>query len=96
MILPSPRERFLQDKNAAKIHAATMSNVLFERASDAAMLQFGLNLPVAADAAVASANHYRMQGAQRFLMELMTLGDPIPTLPDKPDSGLNYSTTPKP
>jgi hypothetical protein len=92
----SPRERFLQDKDGAKIHSATVGGITFERAADMAMLQFSLNLPVAGDAAVASANHFRLQGAQRFLLELMTIGDPLPLPPDKPDAGLNYDTAPKP
>ena len=92
----SPRERFLQDKDGAKIHAATVNGMSFERAADMAMLQFSLNLPVAADAAGAAANHYRLQGAQKFLYELMTIGDPLPLPPEKPDTGLNYSTAPKP
>ncbi len=96
MIPISPRERFLQDKDGAKIHAATVNGMSFERAADMAMLQFSLNLPVAGDAAVASATHFRMQGAQRFLLELMTIGDPLPLPPEKPDTGLNSATAPKP
>lgn len=92
----SPRERFLLDKEAAKAHAAMMASTLFERASDAAMLQVQLNLPSAPNSESASANFYRIQGAQLFLGILMTIGDPSIIVHDKPKHDLNYDTAPKP
>lgn len=95
----SPKMRFLQNKLESEAHAKFMSSTQFERASDLAMLQTRLNLPVAVSVAqdssqqVAAANHYRMQGAEQFLLTLMTLGDPIPERPEPPNAGLNFEAT---
>ena len=89
----SPKLRFLQSKDAAETHAKLMSSVQFERASDLALLQTRLNLPLCKTIEDAAANNYRMQGAEYFLLTLMTLGDPIPEMPAMPDTGLNYEAT---
>ena len=89
----SPKLRFLQSKDAAEAHAKLMSSVQFEKASDTAMLQTALNLPLATNIEQSAANNYRMQGAAFFLLTLMTLGDPIPEMPPLPDKGLNYEAT---
>lgn len=91
----SPRARFLADKHAAEAHAKVMSSQLFEKASDAAMLQTQLNLPAynSSDKDTAAANHHRMEGAMLFLNILLTLGDPIPIAGDPPRKELNYEAT---
>lgn len=93
MIPLSPRARFLANKELAKAHSALMASVQFERAADAAMLQTQLDLPISVNSEGAAANHYRMQGAKYFLLNLLTLGDPIPELPTPPDQSLNYEAT---
>lgn len=75
------------------MHASMMAQPSFEMASDAAMLQTRLNLPLATTTEQAAANHYRMQGAENFLLVLMTLGDPFPLPPEPPKTDLNYEAT---
>lgn len=89
----SPKDRFLQAKDDASAHAKLMSSALFEKASDLAMLQTRLNLPICTNIEQSAANNYRMQGAEQFLLVLMTLGDPRPEVAKLPDTSLNYNAT---
>lgn len=93
MIPESPHRRFLADKEAASAHAKLMSSAQFEHAADLAMLQTRLSLPLSSGIEQAAANHYRMQGAERFLLELMTLGDPLSQHTPLESNALDYEAT---
>jgi hypothetical protein len=75
--MSSPRERFQLKVQTAQAADQLVSSALFDDASDAAMLQLvdtltgGSNEPSAA-----LANHYRLDGAKRFLGILKTIAKP--------------------
>lgn len=71
-----PKDRFLRDKQIAENFAGMASTLAFERATDAALLQFIETLPLSYEPAEAAANRHRIEGAQLFLSTLEKIGTP--------------------
>lgn len=69
----TPKQRFQSDKAAAVKHGETVDTDAFLHASDMAMLQFQEGLPIPTEMGTATANFWRIQGAQLFLKELLRL-----------------------
>jgi len=86
----SPKERFQQNVVDAKAFAAIAHSELFDRATDAAMLQFVNGLGYTQDQLSAVASAYRLQGAQQFLAVLTTLAD-SKLAPTPPSDRLDYT-----
>lgn len=80
----SPRDRFQQSESKAKAADQLLSSQIFEDASDAAMLQMMSVLTGGGnDAATAMANHYRLDGARRYMDILKTIAKPQVIEPPK-------------
>ena len=85
-----PKKRFNESEHSKAWHDAVASQV-FHAAAEAALASMQINLPKVSDMATAAANDWRMQGARRFLTELMSLTEPASKPDDKPAMPkLNY------
>lgn len=70
----SPRDRFQQHDGLAKEFDRIVSTDVFEQGADAALLQLTDGLTGGGnDQVSAVANHFRLDGAKRFLAILLTL-----------------------
>ena len=67
-----PKKAF-NESDHAKVWHDVVASKGFHAAAEAALSNMQMNLPTAPDMATAAANDWRMQGARRFLNELMTL-----------------------
>lgn len=71
----SPKERFLKTPDAA-ILAELVTRPAFLDCLDAALLQMVYNIGDTTDGNISAANQFRLQGARRFISELLTLPEP--------------------
>jgi hypothetical protein len=67
-----PKKAF-NESDHAKVWHDVVASKGFHAAAEAALANMQMNLPTPPDMATAAANDWRMQGARRFLNELMTL-----------------------
>ena len=77
-----PKKAFNESEHAKAWHDLVASKG-FHAAAEAALANMVLNFPSANELATAAANDWRMQGARRFLTELMNLTEPGSTPKDK-------------
>lgn len=70
----SPRDNFRRSPDIAG-WADQMASDRFQNGVSAAMLTFVSELPYAKNWKEAAANHYRVQGAHRFMHALLNLGE---------------------
>lgn len=73
--MEAAKTRFTQTPDAQTFRALVAS-LAFERAADAALLQFVNNLALSANIEQAAANEFRTQGAKLFLQLLCDIGRP--------------------
>lgn len=75
--MKSPKQRFLEIKQAADRHRDTVDSTPFAVAMDMAILQvvWDLDLAVASDVQSAAANYWKLQGAMKYMKELESLGN---------------------
>ena len=69
----SPKERFKTDKNLVSGFNDSIDSAKMQAAFDAAMLEMISGLSIAVTPEQAVANHYRVEGAQKFLNTLKNL-----------------------
>lgn len=84
--MQSPRTRFQLAKKDVEALSSIVNGLLFERAADAAMLQFQNNIPVDDINGFA-----KIQGARRFLETFVNLArvEEMPEISKKPELTFN-------
>lgn len=79
---PSPKSKFLAEKELVNHHLDTIGSSSFQRACELAMLKFIEDAPKDGDTVSAVSNYNRIIGAREFLKTLTGLGDvPEPVKP---------------
>lgn len=71
--MSSPKIRFQESKENVTFWSELVTKPTFLRGLDAALLQYGSELPDSDDPATAAARFQRMSGAQKFRAILMNL-----------------------
>lgn len=89
---PTPKARFIESQELVKSHMALIEREDFQRALDAALLQYQLTLSLEAkDANAAAAAHFKITGVLEFLHQFKYLGL-APTPPrTKPQGQLDHT-----
>jgi hypothetical protein len=73
----SPRERFRADKELVSGFNDLIDSSRMQSAFDAAMLEYQSSLKIAITPEEATANWYRIEGAQKFLLTLKLLNTSV-------------------
>lgn len=90
---PTPKNRYQQIKDAVSVHRELVSNPLFERAIDFALLQYqtALTSTMTADFNGAAGAGMRMLGAHEFVTILRNLSEtPNPMAKTTPSPNLDH------
>ena len=78
MEIPSPKAKFVEDKDAVAKHQRLVDDPLTRRALDVTLAQIVESMGDSNEP-TALPNYYRIQGAKQFRKVFLQLADPIPT-----------------
>lgn len=86
--MKTPKQRFLDVKQAADKHRDTVDSSQFSLALDLALLEVLWNLPESDDVQKAAANHWKLRGALTYMKTLESLGNVAKDRASLPDDNL--------
>lgn len=90
-MIPTPKQRFLDDKSAAKRWRNVTETADFQRAVDHALMQFAAELPDSPNPQIAASAQWAFKGAQAFARILQHLANENPPKPSRLTPTLNFN-----